>query len=160
MTLKWITDDWWAIQGLQTLARFRSDRITGLSFHGSYQCHVKKWGFSGEKNRNQMLCEYQKIIGTNHIWHMNWMAEIKKGFFIFGVFSVFIQSLDFLVWYRLAWEHPIVIAHELKWKMSMVTWYLTYKILYPNGQITHQITNSIKLQLGTANIMWNDRDYL
>ena len=144
-------------RGLQTLARFRSDRITGLSFHGSHHRHVKKWVF-GRKKRNQMLYGHQN--GTNHIWHMNWMAEIKKDFFIFGVFSVFIQSLDFLVWYRLAWEHPIVIVHELKWKMSMVTWYLTYKILYPNGQITHQITNSIKLQLGTANIMWNDRDYL
>ena len=159
MTLKWITDDWWAIQGLQTLARFRSDRITGLSFHGSYHRHFKKWVF-GRKKETKFYTG-TKNFGTNHIWHMNWMAEIKKGFFLFlEFFSVFIQSLDFLVWYRLAWEHPIVIVHELKWKMSMVTWYLTYKILYPNGQITHQITNSIKLQLGTANIMWNDRDYL
>ena len=35
-------------QGLQTLAQFRSDRITGLSFHGSYHRHVKR-GFGRKK---------------------------------------------------------------------------------------------------------------
>jgi len=40
-------------KGLQTLAQFRSNRITGLSFHGSSHCHK-----NGRKIRHQMLYKY------------------------------------------------------------------------------------------------------
>ena len=72
-------------RGLQTLARFRSDRITGLSFHGSHHRHVKN-GFLGEKKKPNVIRAPK--------WYQSYLAyelngRDKKGFFLFLEFFGF-----------------------------------------------------------------------